>query len=218
MSYANRKQLEQNRTLSIIFSAAITFIIGFALISGLASSFVKKAAADLKTFDVEQEPPPPEEPPPPPDKMPPPPEISSPPVNVRLQLQSPMTVPQTPLTPSPPTQTYIPAPPAPPAPPPPRITPPTSASGDLQGLISNDDYPPSAIDANQQGATAVVLTIGTNGRVSDCSIASSSGSRALDSTTCRILKAKAKFTPAHDSTGNPTTGTFRKTIRWVLAG
>ena len=218
MSYANRKQLEQNRTLSIIFSAAITFIIGFALISGLASSFVKKATADLKTFDVEQEPPPPEEPPPPPDKMPPPPEISSPPVNVRLQLQSPMTVPQTPLTPSPPTQTYIPAPPAPPAPPPPRITPPTSASGDLQGLISNDDYPPSAIDANQQGATAVVLTIGTNGRVSDCSIASSSGSRALDSTTCRILKAKAKFTPAHDSTGNPTTGTFRKTIRWVLAG
>ena len=64
----------------------------------------------------------------------------------------------------------------------------------------------------------VVLTIGTNGRVSGCSVSSSSGSKALDSATCRALSARAKFTPAQDETGNPTTSTYRQTIKWVLAG
>jgi protein TonB len=63
----------------------------------------------------------------------------------------------------------------------------------------------------------VVLSIGPNGRVAGCSVAASSGSRTLDSATCSILTRRAKFTPAQDSSGNPTSGSFRQTIRWVLA-
>lgn len=220
MSYAQRKEMSSNRTVSIVIVALIHVLLGYFIVTGLAYNVVKKAAEDLKTFDVEEEPPPPEEePPPPPESLPPPPEISSPPPLMRIPMQSPLQVPQTPAIPQPPTQTYVPAPPAPAAPPPaPRVIQPKSAVGDLQGLIGNDDYPQAAIDADQQGSTSVVLTIGTNGRVSDCAIARSSGSRALDTTTCRILKSKAKFTPAQDSSGNPTTGTFPKTIRWVLTG
>ena len=217
MSYANRKQLEQNRTLSIIFSAVITFVIGFALISGLASSFVKKAAADLKTFDVEQEPPPPEEPPPPPDNTPPPPMVSAPPPLVRFETP-PLQIQTTPQIQPPMPPTVIAAPPAPPAPPPPRLTQPKSLSGSLQGLIRNDDYPESAIQGDEQGTTVVSLTVGPNGRVTGCSVTSSSGSRALDSTTCRILTSRARFSPAQDSSGNPTTSTTRGVIKWVLAG
>ena len=86
MSYANRKQLNQNRTVPIVLSALITFTLGYALVSGLAFNVVKKAAEDLKTFDVNEPPPPPEEKPPPPEKtdIPPPPQISAPPPLVRM--------------------------------------------------------------------------------------------------------------------------------------
>jgi periplasmic protein TonB len=93
-----------------------------------------------------------------------------------------------------------------------------SAVGNLQGLISGDDYPASALEREEEGAVTVSLTIGTNGRVSGCSVTSSSGSRALDQATCRILQGRARFTPARDSNGNPTTDTFTQRIRWQLQG
>jgi protein TonB len=58
--------------------------------------------------------------------------------------------------------------------------------------------------------------VGTNGRVTNCTITSSSGSSSLDSATCRIMKDRARFTPAHDSSGNPTTDSVSSRIRWVL--
>lgn len=222
MSYAQRKEMSSNRTVSIVIVALIHVLLGYFIVTGLAYNVVKKAAEDLKTFDVEEEPPPPpEEPPPPPpeDSLPPPPEISSPPPLNRIPMESPMQVPQTPMVAQPPTPTYVPAPPAPPAPPPPpRVSQPKSASGNLQGLIRNDDYPQAAIDADQQGSVTVVLQVGANGRVAGCSVASSSGSRALDSTTCRILTSRARFTPAQDSSGAATSGSVRQVIKWVLAG
>jgi protein TonB len=93
---------------------------------------------------------------------------------------------------------------------------PQSVSGNLQGLIRSSDYPQSALDNEEQGTVSVVLSIGTTGRVTSCSVAGSSGSSTLDRTTCRILQSRAKFSPARDSTGNPTTGTFRQRITWRL--
>ena len=117
MSYAQRKEMSSNRTVSIVIVALIHVLLGYFIVTGLAYNVVKKAAEDLKTFDVEEEPPPPEEePPPPPESLPPPPEISSPPPLMRIPMQSPLQVPQTPAIPQPPTQTYVPAPPAPAAP------------------------------------------------------------------------------------------------------
>ena len=91
MSYANRNQISANRTVPIALSALITFTLGYALVSGLAFNVVKKAAEDLKTFDVEDEPPPPEEPPPPPEDnpLPPPPQVSAPPPLVRIETPAP---------------------------------------------------------------------------------------------------------------------------------
>jgi protein TonB len=54
------------------------------------------------------------------------------------------------------------------------------------------------------------------GRVSACDITSSSGSRTLDNASCQILRSRALFTPARDSSGNPITDTIRQEIRWVL--
>ena len=56
----------------------------------------------------------------------------------------------------------------------------------------------------------------TDGRVSDCSITASSGSTALDTETCNILRRRARFTPAKDQAGNPITDSFSQRIRWEL--
>jgi protein TonB len=204
MSYANRRQMSGNKTVAIVIVGLLHVLIGYALITGLAYNVIKKAAEDLKTFDVEdQPPPPPEEPPPPEQKQvetPPPPVVSPPPL-VRSNVQTPII------------QT---APGAPPPPPPPRISQAAQARGSLPGLFSTDDYPQDAIRNEQQGTTSVHLTIGTDGRVSGCDVTGSSGSSSLDQATCRIIRSRARYTPAKDQNGAPIAGTDNARIRWVL--
>ena len=60
------------------------------------------------------------------------------------------------------------------------------------------------------------LSIGTDGRVTECSILSSSGNRALDDATCRISKARVRFTPALDQGGSPIASSYTLNIRWQL--
>jgi protein TonB len=225
MSYAERKQMSSNRTAALIVVALIHLALGYALVTGLAYRVMEKAAEDLKTFDVEEEPPPPEEIPPPPEKMPetpPPPQVAAPPPLVR----TPVVASPVQATPNPPpfvpTPVARPAPPAPPSPPPAPPPPvrrvePKSVTGSLQGLIRDSDYPNSALDREEQGTVGVSLTIGTDGRVANCSVSSSSGSRTLDSTTCRILTSRARYTPGRDSSGNPTTGTVSGRVTWRIA-
>ncbi|MGI8706511.1 MAG: energy transducer TonB [Sphingomicrobium sp.] len=229
MSYAQRRQIGTNRTLAIVVVTVVQLLLGYAIVTGLAYNVITQASDDLKTFNVEEEPPPPAEepPPPPPEQVPetPPPVVSPPPI-VRTKVAPPpvvQTVREAPppvITPrAPPAPPARPAPPPPPPPPPPvKTVPPRSATGDLQGLFRGDDYPQSAIRADEQGSVTARLTVGTDGRVTNCSVASSSGSRALDNATCRILRSRARFTPARDNRGNPTTDTVTQRIRWVLSG
>jgi protein TonB len=93
---------------------------------------------------------------------------------------------------------------------------PARAKANLPSLFSDADYPPSAMRAEEQGTTGFRLDVGTDGRVTNCTITSSSGSNALDTATCRILKSRARFTPARDSTGSPTHDATSGRIRWVL--
>ncbi len=218
MSYAQRTEISGNRTAAIIVVAILHAILGYAIVTGLAYNIVKKAAEDLKTFDVEEEPPPPEEePPPPPDQpdLPPPPVTPPPMIRPPLQ-QQPIQIQESPVIPPPQPVRPLPPPPPPPPPPPVRKVEPKSAVGNLQGLFSGDDYPASALDNEEQGTVGVRLAIGPNGRVTGCDVTSSSGSRTLDSATCRILRSRARFTPATDSTGNATTGSFSQRITWRL--
>jgi protein TonB len=218
MSYARKKELSGNRTVSIALTIAIVGGLMYAIVTGLAYNVVKKAAEDLKTFDVEEQPPPPEEPPPPPKdmpKVPPPPTI--PPPLVRMEAPPPpiaVVVAPTP-PPIPPVAVAPPPPPAPPR----KVVSAQSAKGDLRTLFSADDYPASAQSAGAEGTTRASLTIGPDGRVTGCNIIQSSGNTSLDSTTCNILRRRAKFTPARDSNGNPTSDTITTpSIVWRLEG
>jgi protein TonB len=207
---------------AIIIVAILHALLGYAFVTGLAYNVVKKVAADLKTFNVEEEPPPPEEkpPPPPPDQPQTPPPLVTPPPIVRTNTPPPPMVTTNVAPPPQITYTAPPAPPAPPKPPPPPPPPkkvtPARAKANLASLFSDEDYPASALRSSESGATGFRLDVGANGRVSACSVTSSSGSSALDSTTCRLLRARARFTPATDSTGGPTSDTYTGRIVWKL--
>jgi len=109
-------------------------------------------------------------------------------------------------------------PPPPEEPPPAIVTKASSTKGNLQGLFSADDYPGDAANREEQGTVSVRLSIGADGRVAGCDVVSSSGSRSLDSATCRIIRQRARFTPARLSNGQPTTDTFSQRITWRLEG
>lgn len=216
MSYAQKKEISGNRTAAIIMVVVIQFALGYAIVTGLAYNVIKKAAEDLKTFNVEEEPPPPEPPPPPPKDMPdlPPPPTTPPPL---VQMNAPAPTIQIQVAPPPMIPPVAPQPP--PAPPAPRKVSAAKAKGSLLGLFSDEDYPASAQAAGAEGTAQASLTIGADGRVSGCSITRSSGNGALDAATCSILRRRAKFSPAIDSNGNPTSDTVSTPpITWRLEG
>ncbi|QNM83661.1 TonB family protein [Sphingomonas sabuli] len=204
MAYAQKKQLSGNRTLAIIIVALLQFVLGYAIVTGLAYNVIKKAAEDLKTFDVEEEPPPPEEepPPPPPDQPQQPPPVVTPPPIVRTNVTPPPVIQQ--VREAPPVVITPTAPPAPPAPPPPprKAQSAAPARGDVRNLFSGVDYSQEA-GTEAEGTAVARLTIGTSGRVDNCSVVQSTGDSRLDRYVCRVL-TRARFTPAKDSNGNPT--------------
>jgi len=82
--------------------------------------------------------------------------------------------------------------------------------------ISNDDYPASEIRREIEGTVQYRLVIGSNGQINTCEITSSSGSKGLDDTTCRLLNRRARFNAATDNTGARVVGTYTGSVRWEL--
>jgi TonB family protein len=106
-------------------------------------------------------------------------------------------------------------PPTPTAPPEERAL--TQNRVGLNTLFSNDDYPAEALRADEQGTVQVRLHIGADGIVSGCDVIASSNSASLDSTTCRILSERARFSPARDSAGKAVPDTAVTSITWKIA-
>ncbi len=213
MSYVDQG-MTKGRFWAIILVAVLHALIGYAFVTGLAYTVIKNVQEDLKTFDVEEPPPPEEEPPPPPEpqEVQPPP-VTVPPPMVRTNIAPPPIIaPPPPPIPMPPPP--ISPPPAPP--PPPRTVEPARARANLASYVSNDDYPASALRNEEEGTTGFRLTVGPDGRVTNCSVTASSGSAALDSATCRLMRSRARFTPARDSNGQPTTDSVSSRIRWQI--
>src|SRR5687768_12561711 len=110
-----------------------------------------------------------------------------------------------------------PAPPAPAPPPaPPRRTLPAPPRANLGALITPDDYPAEAARKGEEGAVGFRLDVAANGRVTGCAITQSSGSPILDSATCRLLTARARFRPALDALGATVADRVPGRIVWRL--
>ena len=103
-----------------------------------------------------------------------------------------------------------------PPPQPARTIEPARARANLASYVSDEDYPSSAVRNEEQGTTRFRLGVGPDGRVTECTVTGSSGSSALDSATCRLMKQRARFTPARDSAGKATGDSVASAIHWVL--
>ena len=100
----------------------------------------------------------------------------------------------------------------------PTSAPQTPKKTELRQLFANDDYPAEAQRKGEQGTAQARLSVDTAGRVTGCVLIRKTGSRSLDDATCRILKKRARFKPAHDSQGNAITDTVvTPPITWRLA-
>jgi len=203
--------------------AVIVAGMGYAFVTGLAYQYIKKQAEKLNTFDVQEPPPPPEEvppPPPPPDTpVPPPPtQIVVPPAQVPVPTQAPRIPTTTVIPPAPPiTPPAPPAQPAPPQPPaPPRIAKKLSPRGSPQSWVTDDDYPASALRAEQAGTVRFRLDVDASGKVTNCTVTGSSGTSVLDTTACNLLKRRARFNPAEDEGGNKIPAPYNGSFTWKI--
>lgn len=115
----------------------------------------------------------------------------------------------------PPPPVIAPAPAAPPAPRTGRERPATPA-GSPGNWVTTMDYPSRALREERQGVTGIRLTVGPDGSVTRCDLTLSSGSPDLDAATCVNLTARARFNPALDGNGNPTTGYWSTRVRWTI--
>ena len=214
MAYADQ-QMSGNKITALIIVALIHVVVGYALVTGLAYEAAKKVIQKVTTVDIKEEVKK-EEPPPPPKKadLPPPPPIVAPPPKINLAPPPPVTVVNE--APPPPPQIVL-VPPPPAAPPPPRFTP-TGAvpRGQPGSWATTNDYPPRAMREEREGTAGFRVTVGPDGRVTDCQITSSSGHADLDQATCDNVRRRARFTPAKDGEGQPTTGSYSNRVRWVI--
>ena len=84
----------------------------------------------------------------------------------------------------------------------------------LTQLLSESDKLFVVERVGAQGTVGVEVTVDAAGRVSNCSVTHSSGFKALDTETCKVVQRKARFAPAKDEQGRPVTGVLYGEIAW----
>jgi len=216
MAYADQ-EMSGNKIAAFVVVALLHLALGYALVTGLAYEGYKAIVKKVTTVDIKKDEPKKEEKPPPPKKEAAPPPIVVPPPMTNINTRPPpIETTPVPMPAPPPLQLPAPAP-APAAPPPPRIQPkPAQPKGNPASWATTNDYPTRALREERAGTTSFRVTVGPDGRVTSCSVTGSSGSPDLDEATCSNVTRRARFSPATDGEGNPTSGSYSNRIRWVI--
>ena len=86
----------------------------------------------------------------------------------------------------------------------------------IRGRLRDSDYPAGLGEAGIQGTVGVVYTVLADGRVTNCRIRSSSGSRLLDETTCDLIERRFFFEPSRDGRGRPVDSQIVENHSWIV--
>lgn len=223
-------------------AAALTILLGYALIAGLAMRGGEPAAEALPLFDIGRDPPPPPAEPRTPAELPSArPEGAAAPPNLRSEATQVVAPP--PVVPVPLDSKIVTAPLA-------GLGSDSStgsadiagpgtgngglgdgrgsggsgdgdgAGGDeigpewLGGRIRDSDYPDALAEAGVGGTVGVRYTVWTDGRVRDCEVTDSSGNAQLDAATCRLIRERFRFRPSRDGKGRPVPATIVENHSW----
>ncbi|HEX8239077.1 MAG TPA: energy transducer TonB [Allosphingosinicella sp.] len=87
----------------------------------------------------------------------------------------------------------------------------------LSGSIDGSDYPDGAYRSHVGGTVHLRFTVAPSGRVSDCAVTRSSGSRELDNVTCRLIMRRFRYRPARNAEGFPIASTVVGEHVWEVA-
>ena len=217
MAYADQ-ELSGNKIAAFVVVALLHLALGYALVTGLAYEGFKQVMKKVTTVDIKKDEPKKEEKPPPPKKEAAPPPIVVPPPITNINTRPPpLETTPAPMPPPPPNLAPVAAPPAPAPPPPPKVQAKRAVpKGSPANWATTNDYPTRALREERAGTTGFKVSVGPDGRVTSCSVTSSSGSPDLDEATCSNVTRRARFSPAIDGDGNPTTDTYSNKIRWVI--
>lgn len=85
-----------------------------------------------------------------------------------------------------------------------------------RGQLKDADYPPRAGQQGTSGIVGVRYLVGADGRVGECQVVRSSGSRDLDDTTCRLIQQRFRFDPSRDAHGRTVPAWVVETHEWVI--
>jgi TonB family protein len=107
------------------------------------------------------------------------------------------------------------APPAAAAIPVKRPAPIVRKAASVPGAHTAPPYPPMSVRLDEQGTSLLLVTIGTDGAVSDCAIDKSSGYARLDEAACRHVKQNWKWPPPQQN-GEPAIMKTRVEINWQI--
>lgn len=220
MSYIDQAQNPRRRLTAITGVVAVHAALGVAVVVGLTVTWTPPVTPpyDPPTFPT---PKPTPSPPPTPDDRSPRPKDQ--PVPAPLPpMPWPKDPPAGPIDEGPhsddaPRVDDTPRPPLPPPRPSPTFAPKSPVPANPQASwITNDDYPAQPLRAEIEGVAEYRLVVGSNGRVSSCEIARSSGNRALDDATCRLISRRARFAAATDGSGASVVGSYSGKVRWDI--
>lgn len=194
-------------------------VVAYAVVTGLGKKMIEVIKKPVETKIIEEvKPPPPKDlpPPPPPPKMvaPPPPFIPPP----EVQIQQPQNVnaiaavsnvkPDNPVMPHPAPPVVAPVAAAP------KAAPVHVAAVVDANACQKPEYPRASLRAEEQGTVTLAFLIGTDGRVVDSKVDTSSGFSALDKAARNGLSL-CKFKPATVD-GKPEQAWMKMQYVWKL--
>jgi len=184
------------RLIALTASTLLVLGCAWALSAGLAQTLVEKVNDVLKAEVIPEKLPDKTPPPPPPDlKAPPPPYV--PPPDIVIQTES--AAPVNSIT----TQSKVQTAPA--------ISSPASIG---RPHTCQQDYPAISKRLGETGTTLLAFQIGTDGSISNISVANSSGSQRLDEAAVACA-ASWRYKPAIQS-GVPVTVQWKTNVVWKL--
>jgi protein TonB len=186
---------KQSRVTSLGLVIGIHVVIISALIVGLSNDQLRKEVMDISASVVAKKAAPKDLPPPPPAMVRPPPTIAAPPPQIVIAAPPPVVA-----------APVVAAPPPPP--------PPTELKA-IEKTHSLPPYPALSQRMGEQGTTLLKVAIDTTGKVTECTVVTSSGSTRLDAAAVEYVKANWRWQPPTQA-GKPVAATTEVSVKWDL--
>lgn len=82
--------------------------------------------------------------------------------------------------------------------------------------VTRNDYPAQDLREGNEGTVRFRLGIGSDGKVTSCTVTGSSGFPRLDAAVCAKLSQRGRFEPATDENGAKVAGTWYNAVRWSI--